>query len=203
MSRRMRQRYEGLLGTHLRRPDVILHHRVAAGKTVLGLQPLGNPLGCMTLLRRRRHVRRQDRIDDRDQRPQLRLARRLRPHITRWRREPAHLRNRVAAQIENTRRFATALTRSPDRRVSPSRSNWPQPAGRKPLVRNLALQKGLIVRGRSSLWRGDNGLNSFETKELRYARKVLQSRAMCDSACDCICIDYDRSGCASRRIGPL
>jgi hypothetical protein len=91
MAGRMRQRYKSLLGAQLRAAHVILHHRVAAGKPMLGLRALEDPLGRMSLLRRSRHIRRQNGIDDRDQGAELRLARRFVAHITRRRRKPAHL----------------------------------------------------------------------------------------------------------------
>jgi len=51
-ARRMRQRNEHLPAVHLRRPHVVLHDPVAASETVLILQPLEDPLGCVSLLRR-------------------------------------------------------------------------------------------------------------------------------------------------------
>ena len=53
MAGRMRERHEGFLHPHPLQPDVILHHRVAAGIGVFGPQPLENPLARVPLLRRR------------------------------------------------------------------------------------------------------------------------------------------------------
>jgi hypothetical protein len=159
MSRRRRQRYEGLPGTHLCRADVILHHRIAAGKPVLGRKALENPLRRVTLFRWRRHIRRQNRINHRDQRPQLRLARRLRSHITRRRRKPAHLRNRVPAQTENTRRFTTALTLNKnellDRGIN-LHGIHPQPT--PPSSERISLTSGrLLLRHAAALRRRSTG----------------------------------------------
>ena len=106
----MRQRHEGLPAHGFGDPDVVLHHRVAASKPMLGLQALKNPLGRVSLLRWRRQIRRQDSVDDRNQRTKLRFARRLRSHITRRCRKPAHLGNRISVQAKNPRCFTTALT---------------------------------------------------------------------------------------------
>ncbi len=62
------------------------------------------------LLRRRRLIRLQNRVDRRNQRPELRLLRLLRALISRRRREPAHLVDRVPAQPEHPRCFPPALT---------------------------------------------------------------------------------------------
>ena len=83
MAGRMGQRHKGFLQPRPLQPDVILHHRVAAGIIVFGPQPLENPLGRVPLLRRRAAVRRQDRVDHRHQRPQLRLLRWFAALITR------------------------------------------------------------------------------------------------------------------------
>ena len=109
MAGRMGQRHKGLLHPHPLQPDVILHHRVAAGIPVFGPQPLENPLGRVPLLRRRAPVRRQDRVDHRHQRPQLRLLRWFAPLITRRNRKPAHLGDRVPAQPEHPRRLPPAV----------------------------------------------------------------------------------------------
>src|SRR6266567_2626650 len=77
---------------------------------MLGLETLEDPLRGVPLLRRRRPVRLQDRVDHRNQRPELRLLRLLRALISRWRREPAHLVDRVPAQAEHPRCFPPALT---------------------------------------------------------------------------------------------
>ena len=66
---RMRQRHKGLPGPRSREPHILLHRRVAAVEAVLGAEPIVNPLGGMPLLRRRRHIGRQNRIDDGNERP--------------------------------------------------------------------------------------------------------------------------------------
>ena len=52
MAGRMRERDEHLLGAGMPLAQVVLDDRVAAGKAVLGPQPLKDPLGRMPLLRR-------------------------------------------------------------------------------------------------------------------------------------------------------
>ena len=88
---------------------------------MLVAQPLEDSLGGVLLLGRTRPVFLQDRVDDRDQSPELGLLRRLRPHITRRRRVAAHLRHRVPAQPEHPSRLSAAVTfqenKPPDRRV--------------------------------------------------------------------------------------
>ena len=63
----------------------------------------------MPLLRRRRLVGFQDRVDHRNQRSELRPLRSLGSHIAGRRRIAAHLGNRIPAQSENPRRLAPAL----------------------------------------------------------------------------------------------
>ncbi len=109
MARRMDEWHEDLARPGAGQADVILHHRVAAGKAMFEPQPFENPLRRMPLLRRRRLVGLQDRVDDRNQRPELRPFRRLAAHISGRRRIAAHLGNRVPAQSENTRRLAPAF----------------------------------------------------------------------------------------------
>src|SRR6266571_4969480 len=77
---------------------------------MLGLETLEDPLRGVPLLRRRRLVRLQDRVDHWNQRPELRLLRLVRALISRRRREPAHLVDRVPAQAEHPRCFPPALT---------------------------------------------------------------------------------------------
>lgn len=67
VTRRMRQWHERLTLMRPALPDVILHHRVAAAKTMLVTKPLEYPPGRMSLLHRCRPVRLQDRIDHRQQ----------------------------------------------------------------------------------------------------------------------------------------
>ena len=83
MARRMRQRNERLAPPSPLDPDVILHHRIAAGEAVLVAKPLKNPLRRMPLLHRSRPVDVQDRIDHRKQWAQLRLLRQLRALVAR------------------------------------------------------------------------------------------------------------------------
>jgi hypothetical protein len=109
MARRMGQRHENLARPGTRQADVILHDRIAAGVAVFDPQPFENPLGRMPLLRRRRLVSFQDRVDDRYEQSELRPLRCLGSHIAGWRRIAAHFGNRVPAQSENPRRPAPAL----------------------------------------------------------------------------------------------
>src|ERR1019366_9105721 len=101
---------------------MILDDGVAAREPMLVAQTLENPLGRMTLLHRRCPVSLEDRIDHRNQAPQLRLLRWSLPHITRRHREPAHLRDRLAAQPKNTSPFPPTLAiienKLPNRRVN-------------------------------------------------------------------------------------
>ena len=80
---RMGERDEDLARSGAGDPHVILHHRVAAGVAMFDPQPFENPLGRMPLLRRRRLVSFQDRVDDRNERSELRPLRSLGSHITR------------------------------------------------------------------------------------------------------------------------
>ena len=109
MARRVRERHEDLARPGARQPHVILHDRIAAQEAVLDPQPFENPLRRMPLLWRRHLVRHQDRVNHRNERPELRLFRLFAPHIARRRRIAAHLGDCVPAQSENPRRLATAL----------------------------------------------------------------------------------------------
>src|SRR5208282_6590507 len=71
LSRRVCQGNEHLPAVQLRRPNVILHDRVAASETVLLLQPLEDPLRCVPLLRRSLLVIFQNGVDYAHPRPQL------------------------------------------------------------------------------------------------------------------------------------
>jgi hypothetical protein len=101
MTRRVRQRHEGLAAPCPRNAHMVLHHRVAPGKAMLVAQPLEDSFCRVPLLHRRRKVRLQDRVDHRQQRTQLRLCRRRLAGITRRQRKPAHLANRLTAQPKN------------------------------------------------------------------------------------------------------
>ena len=117
----VRQRHEGLPPARACDPDVVLHHRVAAAIAVLVAQTLENPLGRVTLLDGCDPVRLQDRIDHRQQRPQLRLLDRLRARVARRQREPAHLGNRLAIEPKYpgclTTRVAVDENKLPNGRV--------------------------------------------------------------------------------------
>ena len=133
VTRRMSERHEDLARARARQPHIILHHRVAAGEAVLIPQPFENPLRRMPLLRRRRLVGLQDRVDHREQRPELRPLRRLCAHVTRRRRIAAHLRDRVPAQSKHARRFTPAIAlnenKASNRRVNLHRKH-PRPPSR-------------------------------------------------------------------------
>ena len=97
---------------------------------MLSPQPFENQLRCMPLLRRRRHVGRQDRIDHRNQRPEFWPFRSLGPHIAGRRRISAHLGYRIPAQSKHPRRFPPALpfneNKLPDRCVNlHDKHPWP------------------------------------------------------------------------------
>src|SRR4029453_19020845 len=65
MSRRMRKRNDPLPRLRARQPHVVFYDRIAARKAVFDPQPLENPLCRMPLLRRRRLICLEDRVDDR------------------------------------------------------------------------------------------------------------------------------------------
>jgi len=98
---RMGQRHERLPCLRSADPHVILHNRVATREAMLVPEPLENPLGRVPLLHRRIAIRLQDRVDHRQQWPQLRLLGRLRARVPRRQREPAHLQHRLTAQSED------------------------------------------------------------------------------------------------------
>ncbi len=66
-------------------------------------ETLINPLRRVPLLRRRRHIRGKDSVDDRDEWSELRPMHRRLAHIPRRRRKLAHLIHALPAQAENTR----------------------------------------------------------------------------------------------------
>src|SRR4029453_1002801 len=109
MSRRMRKRNDHLSRLRARQPHVVFYDRIAARKAVFDPQPLENPLCRMPLLRRRRLICLEDRVDDRKGRPALRLFRVFGPHAAGRRRRAAHLDNRLPAQSEAPRRLPPAL----------------------------------------------------------------------------------------------
>src|ERR1700730_2773000 len=71
MARRMGERDEDLARSSAHDPHVILHYGVTAGKVVFETQPFENPLRRMPLLRRRRLVGLQNRVDYRDEQSEL------------------------------------------------------------------------------------------------------------------------------------
>jgi len=119
--RRVHQRHERLAQPPFGGPHVILHGRITASVAVLRLEPLEDPQRRMPLLGRRRLVRLQDRIDDGQQGPELRLPGWLRPHIPRRCRIPAHPSDRIPAQPEKAGGLSAALAfneyKLPNRRV--------------------------------------------------------------------------------------
>src|ERR1700746_556788 len=64
MTRRMDERHEHLARPHTRQPHVVFYDRIAARKAVFDPQPLENPLCRMLLLRRRRLIGLEDRVDE-------------------------------------------------------------------------------------------------------------------------------------------
>src|SRR5690606_9770239 len=89
-------------------PDVILDDRVAAGEAVLLAKTVKYPLRRMTLLARNLTVPVQPRIDDRNERFQLRPPHRSRAPVAGWLRIRQHLADRVARYVEMLRRLALA-----------------------------------------------------------------------------------------------
>ena len=77
VTRRMRERHEDLPRPRSRQAHIILHHRIAAGKAVLVPKTFENPLRRVPLLGWRRLVGVEDRVDHRDQGPELGPLRRL------------------------------------------------------------------------------------------------------------------------------
>jgi hypothetical protein len=77
VSRRMRQWHKHLFVLQPRLAHVILHHRVAAFKCVLGLQPVPDSLRRVALLFRLRLIVDHNLIDDAQPRSQLRPHHRL------------------------------------------------------------------------------------------------------------------------------
>jgi hypothetical protein len=109
VTRRMDERHEHLAHPHTRQPHVILYNRVAARKAVLDPQPLENPLGRVSLLWWCRLICPKNRVDDRKERPELRLFRVFASNIPGGHRIAAHLCNRLPAQSKNPRRLPPAL----------------------------------------------------------------------------------------------
>ena len=104
----MGQRHEHLLGAGPLLAHIVLDDRVAAGKAVLGPQPVVDPLGGVPLLERRRPVCLQDGVDDCGEGIELGARRWLRPAIARGHREGQHLAHGVAVEAEAPRRLALA-----------------------------------------------------------------------------------------------
>ena len=104
MARRMHQRHEHLLRSLPPTGHVVLHDRDAAREAVLVAKPFENPLRRMLLLLRPAFVVRQDIVDGRNVRAQLRLRRRPRPPITRRNRKRHHLGDRPRINPKPPRR---------------------------------------------------------------------------------------------------
>src|ERR1700674_4208752 len=130
VARWMSERYVNLARSRPRQPNVILHDGIAAAIAVLDPKSFENPLRRMSLLGRSRFVALQDRVDHRNQRPELRSLWRLRSYIARRRRISAHLGDRIPAKPKNPRRFSPAVSlnenKLPNRRVNLHREH-PRP----------------------------------------------------------------------------
>src|SRR5438128_4438259 len=109
MSRRMGERHEHLARPRTRQPDIVFYDRIAAGKAVFDSQPFKNPLRRVPLLRWRRLICLEDRIDDWNERSKLRPLRFLAAHVAGRRRIATHLGDRLPAQSENPCRLPPAL----------------------------------------------------------------------------------------------
>src|SRR4051794_14208318 len=115
MPRRVHQRHEHLALPLTLLQHVILYDGQAAAITVLGAQPLEDPLRGVPLLRWTAPIILQDLIDDIDERVQLRPCRRAATPVSGRNREGQHLRYRPRIQPEPTSRLATAQTLNPHR----------------------------------------------------------------------------------------
>jgi hypothetical protein len=101
MSRRMGERHEHLARPRTRQPDIVFYDRIAASVAVFEPQPFENPLRRMPLLRWRRLICLEDRIDDWNERSKLRqvpCCARSRAALnsdTSWRSSPGSIRKPV------------------------------------------------------------------------------------------------------------
>ena len=122
VSRRMGQRHINLARPCPRQPHIVLHDGIAPGVAVFGPKAFENPLRRMTLLGRSHLVALQDRVDHRDQRPELRPLRRPGSNIARRCRISAHLGDRIPAEPKHPSRFSPAVpfveNKPPNRRVN-------------------------------------------------------------------------------------
>jgi hypothetical protein len=97
-ARRMAQGHEHLLAADPELPNVVLHHGVAARVSVLGLQPLEDPLGRVPLLARPLLVIRQNGVDHALPRTKLGSPDRRLPPVPRRQRILQHLAYRLPRQ---------------------------------------------------------------------------------------------------------
>src|ERR1700732_2536701 len=122
MSRRTGERHEHLARPRTPQPDIVFYDRIAAGKAVFDPQPSKNPLRRVPLLRWRRLICLEDRIDDWNERAKLRPLSFLPAQVAGRRRTATHLGDRLPAQSENPCRLPPALpfnkNKPSNRRVS-------------------------------------------------------------------------------------
>jgi hypothetical protein len=104
------QRHEHLALPLTLQQHVVLHDRQPAAISVLGAQPLEDPLRGVSLLRWTALIILQDPIDDAHERAQLRPCRRAAAPISRRHREHKHLGHRPGIQTEPPSRLTTAQT---------------------------------------------------------------------------------------------
>jgi len=108
MTRRMRQRHEHLPHPSLLLADVVGDDRQFAREAMFVAQPLEDPLRRMPLLLQLAPVVLQDLVDDRDERVELRSHRWLRSSVSRRHGMLQNLPDRLAVDVEHSRRFALA-----------------------------------------------------------------------------------------------
>lgn len=145
----MSQRHEGLPQLSTRDPDIVLRHRQAAGIALLVAQTLEDPLRRVPLLRWRRPVGLEDRVNLRQKRPQLRLRHRLGSRVAGRKREPAHLRNRLPAQPEDPGRLTPAVALDKNEMPNGGVDFHGKHPGRPPKRNSLTTGRVLLQRGRS------------------------------------------------------
>ena len=118
----MRQRHKCLAQPQPCKPDIVLHHLVAAGIAMLGTKAPEDPLRRLPLLHRRLPVRRQDCIDHRNQWTKLQPCRGLLAPLPGRHRKLADLRNRLPVQTKNPRSLPPAPPldkyKLPNRRIN-------------------------------------------------------------------------------------
>jgi hypothetical protein len=108
VARRVRQRHEHLARLLAPLADIVLHGGVAAGKAVLGAQPVVDAPGGVPLLGGRGAVGLEDLVDDRGEGVERRPRARLGAAVARRHGEGEHLAHGVAMQAEAPRRLALA-----------------------------------------------------------------------------------------------